>query len=217
MKQLVKYVPEILINYSSFVLLLPLSFILLDFKRFPPVLEALSYYVIAASITELVATVLWYFSINNLPLLHLYTAIELLLLTSFYTYLLAPYLNKWSKIIMISFIALATFNAMWLQSIFSFNTYARSLEALLIISYSLIFFFKEIKDPSGQSLFRKPTFWVNGGFLLYFSGNLILFLGSNSILSFGTTFNEVVWALHAVFYIFLYLFISTGLWMFHRR
>lgn len=217
MKQLFRYIPEILINYSSFVLLFPLYFVLVDFKRFPPVLESLSYYLITASITELVATGLWFFSINNLPLLHIYTPLELALLTWFYRHLLPPHLNKWAKRIVVGFIALAFINACWFQSIFSFNTYARSLEALIVISYSLVFFFKEISDPGGEVIFRKPAFWINGGFLLYFSGNLILFLGSNSILSFGPAFNELVWALHAVFYIFLYLFIGTGLWMFHRK
>ena len=57
-----------------------------------------------------------------------------------------------------------------------FDSTAASIEAILIIIYSLIFLFGQIKDPAILFVYNTKKFWVVSAFFIYFSSTLFLFL-----------------------------------------
>jgi drug/metabolite transporter (DMT)-like permease len=58
----------------------------------------------------------------------------------------------------------------------SFDSQSASLEAILIIIYSILFLYGQIKDPSVLFVYNTKKFWVVSAFFIYFSSTLFLFL-----------------------------------------
>ena len=58
----------------------------------------------------------------------------------------------------------------------TFDSLSASVEAILIIVYSIIFLYEQIKDPSVIYVYYAKKFWIVIAFFLYFSSTLFLFL-----------------------------------------
>jgi hypothetical protein len=57
-----------------------------------------------------------------------------------------------------------------------FDSLSASLEGILIIIYSIIFLYQQIKDPAVVYVYYSKKFWVVIAFFLYFSSTLFLFI-----------------------------------------
>jgi hypothetical protein len=170
-------------------------------------------YVVIVVIVQFLASILADQKINNLPLLHVYTPLEFLCIGWFYAIALRGFVlqrNIWGMII--GFGVLSVLNSIFLQDITTFNTYARSLQGILVIILSLMWCYRALSEMTISRLEDEPVFWVNTGFLLYFSGGVLLFAFSNYILQINRSLNMYIWGFHALFSVLLYIFISIGLW-----
>jgi hypothetical protein len=58
----------------------------------------------------------------------------------------------------------------------SFDSLSASVEALLIIIYSILFLYERIVDPSVAFVYQTKKFWIVIAFFLYFSSTLFLFI-----------------------------------------
>ncbi len=58
----------------------------------------------------------------------------------------------------------------------SFDSRAASVESILIIIYSLLFLYSQIKDPAILFVYNTKKFWVVSACFIYFSSTLFLFL-----------------------------------------
>jgi hypothetical protein len=58
----------------------------------------------------------------------------------------------------------------------NFDSLSASVEAILIIIYSLLFLYGQIKDPAILFVYNTKKFWVVSAFFIYFSSTLFLFL-----------------------------------------
>jgi hypothetical protein len=147
-----------------------------------------------------------------------YTLTEFILLYAFYDLLFANTFPKWLlRSIAISFVLFSVINSLFIQSIYTFNNYARALEALLLIIFALLCFYKiSLPAPHGVKA-STPVAWINAGILVYFSGGFTLFILSNYIIPMGSKLNYQIWAVHSFLSILLYSLISMGLWKAGRK
>ncbi|MFN0216172.1 MAG: hypothetical protein ACKVT2_18085 [Saprospiraceae bacterium] len=177
-------------------------------------MKAISCYVFLGGLTQISSSVISAQKHNNLWVLHLYTPLEFACIIWFYSIVLAGYIKKtWFLLLGLVFLVLSGFNSMFIQAIDSFNTYARSLEGFLTILLCLTWCYQTLVEMKIRQLEKDPVFWVNTGFLLYFSGTVLLFAFSNYIVDLNRALNLYIWAFHALFSILLYLFITVGLWV----
>jgi hypothetical protein len=58
----------------------------------------------------------------------------------------------------------------------SFDSLSASLEASLLILYSILYLYEQIKDPAVLFVYHSKKFWIVIAFLLYFSSTLFLFI-----------------------------------------
>lgn len=119
------------------------------------------------------------------------------------------------KILLGFFVLFAVLNAIFLQKIDTFNTYARGLESIIMIALSLLTFNKILVELDTRYPTKQPVFWVNTGVLFYFSGNLVVFVLSNYI-SNNNPLLLVAWGIHAILMAILNSFIAVGLWQTRR-
>ncbi|MES2389120.1 MAG: hypothetical protein V4543_14050 [Bacteroidota bacterium] len=162
-------------------------------------------YLVLSLLINIIAAVLAKFGLNNLPLLHFYTIAELCFVMLFFREIMQPkQVTKWIYTICIFFAVICVLNSLFLQSIYTFNSYTRSLEAILIIGFCITYLSgEEVISTSGIRLF--PAAWVSGGLLLYFSSSLIQFVFSNQLLTSAKSVQILIWDIHGVLLLITYL------------
>ncbi|NII27008.1 hypothetical protein HB364_18095 [Pseudoflavitalea sp. X16] len=210
---------QIIFSVAPYALAPPLLLGLWQFRALPGALRIITIHVLVAAVTELAATLLWHYRINNLFLLHIYTVEECGMLLWFYSYLWRERIPlRVFLYVFLSFLVFAVINSMLLQPLTQNNTYARSIEAVIMIACAIAFFYKMLSEARIHKPERSPYFWINTGLLIYFSGSLLLFTLSNYIR--GPEYKQLrmdIWTLHAFFNILLYTFITIGLWKQRRK
>ncbi len=163
------------ISVSS--VLLPAIIGLVKFSNLSKILKTLGIFLFIVIPIEGTATYLALNNMNNLTLLHGYTIIEFTFLSAmFYQSFDHKSLRKSTLALIVAFSAFAIVNAFFIQGIDQLNSYSRGTECVLIILMSLAYFYEIFKGMKILRLEQHPMFWVTTGALLYFSGNLLLFL-----------------------------------------
>ena len=206
------------LDYVQYVLILPFSIGIYNFKYCKNESKVVFLYVLLGIVFELISRVLAYLKFHNtLPLLHLYTVLEFSIIWLFYyRYFKIFYSQNGMKILLLLFVLFAIFNALFLQKIDTFNTYARGLESLILISLTLMAFNKIMVELDTRYPTNQPVFWINTGFLFYFSGNLVVFMLSNYFKN-DNQLLLVAWGIHAILMAILNCFIAIGLWKLRRQ
>lgn len=140
-------------------------------------LQVIFIYCLASFGTEILAPVLKNaFNISEFYLYASFTVIEYSLLTIFlYRSIQDPRLKYVPIIGSVAFFTLAVANFLH-RSSSNFDSWSASLEAILIIIYSIIFLYGQIKDPSILFVYNTKKFWVVSAIFIYFSSTLFLFL-----------------------------------------
>ncbi len=118
--------------------------------------------------------------INNMPLLHLYTMLEFVAFSLFYRVLFkeVSWLQKYFWHWVIAFTTLLVINSAFIESIYKFNSNAKTIIQIILIAYAVSYFFRAY----GKADFSKPLPFalamVNAGVVLYYSGSLFVFMFS---------------------------------------
>jgi hypothetical protein len=93
-----------------------------------------------------------------------------------------------------------------------FSPVQHFIEGVAVLTFVFHYFRREInRKVVTRHLERDPMFWVSTGLLLYFSGNLLIFLTSNVVLKYSPVISRHVWTIHAMLYTFLNVFYSIAL------
>ncbi|TKC08372.1 hypothetical protein FA048_14550 [Pedobacter polaris] len=147
---------------------------------------------------------------KNLPLLHLYTIVEAILILSYFrTLFTEPLIKKVLLYFTILFPILCIINFTFIQSIYTFNTYTRPLEAILITFFCLLYLYK---SGFTENWIQKPTSWFNIGILVYFPVVCIIFILSNYIVfvTKNKEMNLIIWYFHGAMSMIMYLAWGRG-------
>jgi hypothetical protein len=205
---------------SKYFALIAASFVLLptfigvkNFRYQDRDLRSLSLFLILSALTELVAIALFFYKINNFPVLHVFTLIEF----GFLSFLYSEHIHKliprnFIFTLVIVFTVFSVVNSLFLQSLFTFNTYARGIEFLIILFYAIVHIYLLNTENSG-TLLHMPMFWITLGIILYYASSFFAVLMVNLILP----QMNLVWALHNVFLLLHYLFFAKALWIHPRQ
>ncbi|PTX63695.1 hypothetical protein C8N46_101299 [Kordia periserrulae] len=199
---------------SSFGVLLPLCLALWKRRRLTSIQRKLLYLLIAICIVEAIANALWYRKENNLPVYHFYSIVECLLILNLYKEALKKLFSK--HVFMsagVIFTVFAIVNMLCFQALTTFNSNVTTTLGFLVIFLCLCYFYALLQEEIYSPLEKKPMFWINAGFLIYFSSNLILFFINNSMFTKPDAVSYLVWGLHAVVNIILMLFFTIAVWV----
>jgi hypothetical protein len=204
---------SIFFEYSNAIVFLPLLIAAINFKNYAKELKLIFYYLVLATVTQMLSFAFWKQSINNFPILHVYTIVEYLLLLWFYSVALKKFIPKYVFITLsIAFPVFSVLDSVYVESIYAFNTYGRSLEALIFIFLSISWFVKIVGEDEETRHFGKAINYINSGFLVYFAGSIAMFAYSSYVAQMSETHRVNVWTIHTVLAVQLYILIAIGLW-----
>lgn len=182
--------------------------------KWPSRLSPFGFLLLFSFVIEIASRILWFLKSNNLPVLHIYTLGEFILISWFYQKTL-PHIKIYQsnnfKLIIFAISALIILNTFFLQPIHLFNSYSKTLVQIIIIIYSMLFFFnyKEEEGIDDSMHYFYKSF--NSGVLIYYCGSLFIFMSSHLFL--GNKSNLTgLWAINALLYLIFQIIIITSLW-----
>lgn len=113
-------------------------------------------------------------------------------------------------IVSVAFIISTLYNSIW-----QFNTKGISLFYFMYIAYSILGFYNLLQQQKVIFLGRSDVFWINTAFLVYGSGNFLLFLFTDYLKSTNNDLFRILWStffliINIVFNILLALALSQN-------
>lgn len=150
---------------------------------------------------------------NNLPLLHLYTLGELLFMAFFYRSIFEPdsIHVRYFKWIVGGVAVLVIANSIFLQSIYSFNSYAKTLVQFLVILYSIEFAFTLSDRNEIAASNRQGLGVINFAILFYYCGSLFIFFFT-VIAEKMQEHYQILFDINVFLIVIFYVLILLGLW-----
>ncbi|RYU78045.1 hypothetical protein [Hymenobacter persicinus] len=95
-----------------------------------------------------------------------------------------------------------------------FSPVQHSIESITLLVLALLYLYKLSHGTAVRQLEREPMFWVSAGVLLYFAGDVLIFIFSNYLLQqYSRAVNIQVWAVHAVLFMILCSCYTIALWL----
>jgi len=209
-------IPEFIIIISHLPILITVSYGAFVYKELGNELKAFSYFLFLSGVIAFASLVFWFYSKNNMPLLHMYVAGGFFFLALFYQRVLNGFIDK--KVIygiLISFLIFTISNSLFIQPMTTFNSYALTIESVFIVILSILTYLlmmEEIVKKKRLGLARSLN-WINCGLFLYYSSNLLIFYFGNIMThSLSKEVNQYTWILHNFFMVIMYCCFFMGLW-----
>lgn len=209
-------VVRFIIIFTHVPIFLTVGFAALRYKKLGAELQVFAWFLFLSALIQGVSLILWFYKINNIPIVHLYTALGFISLAAFYAKVLRGFIQPrliWG--ITIAFTCYTLFNSLFVQRIFTFNSYALTVESILLVivtlSANMLFLEEAARARSGKLI--KSLRWINSGIFIYYSSNLLVFyFGDYFIRNFLPEISTYTWVFHAFFTVVMYICFFIGLW-----
>jgi hypothetical protein len=202
---------QLLSIVASFSWIIPLVIGLCRKKYFNASEKILLYLIGASALSDLVGITLQVQNINNMFVFHIYTVIEFTLISFFYIKVLTnTNITRFIVVLIFLFLGVAAYD--FIKNLDRLDDLSTTTESIIVMLYAILGFSSLLKNPVQSRVVAIPLFWFNTAFLIYFAGNLFLFIFSNYLQSHFKGRFDALWGIHSVMSIILYLLISTGFW-----
>ena len=209
-------VSKLIIIASHVPIFFAAGYALVIYRQLRHELKVFSWFLFLTGILQLISLLLWMKGINNLPLLHLYVLTSFVSLALFYDAIMKGFIHRQViRITIVLFVLASLLNSIFIQKIHTFNSYALTLESVLLIVLSLSTYIlllnKIIAEKKKEEI--KSINWINSGVFVYYSTTFLIFYFGDLIThSYSREFNRYTWVLHSFLSVIMYTCLITGLW-----
>ena len=174
--------PKLLIHVSALSVLFPILVSIRRYNGYDRIGQRLVSFLYLSALFDLAGLITASYKVNNLPLFHLFTLIEVLFFGWVYAQAFEQiWLKKITNGFTVIVASLIVYNALALEGVWQFNSITKTAESVLLIVLSLLLFRQLLLQNEVMFLDRHPLFWLNSGVLLYFAGNLFVFMLQHTI------------------------------------
>lgn len=173
-------------------------------------LKLILWLVISSVISDLLSLWLMNRRINTWPVINLFLLVQF----SF----LFQILGDQRKIILLRILFFACigfglYNFLFLQTPKALNSYTSYAAAILMIISALSFLYQLMNEIPVEKIQTLPLFWLAFGVLVYYGGNLFLFLFNNYLIAHLPKSHQTIWVLHNLLNITKNVFFFVTLWI----
>jgi hypothetical protein len=193
-------ISEIIRVASNVSVLLPLLLYLSRIKYASRPIHIIGVLIIVSGLCDVVGMFLLSSKQPTMALFNIYYAVMFLLLTWFYYEIL--FVNSRRVMIWIglavyvqSFVLITAF----VQSFLQYQTLMWVITAVILIIYSIAYFFHSISTITTSGYFGYSLIWINIGVMIYFGLNLFLFVMGNYVLTrLDPETSAMIWSSHNI-------------------
>ncbi len=191
-----------------------------NYFRFSKELKVISWYVVLSGIIQFSSQYLASLKENNMYLLHIFVPASFVCLSIFYQKVFRRFIHRnflwW---ILGLFVVFSIVNSICWQGIKTFNSYALSLESVLLIIYALSLFTLLLNESvrNEKRGMLSSLRWINSGILIYYASGLLIFYFGAFLTRFSSENFQISWLFHSFIYIVQFICISIGLWKYQKK
>ncbi len=155
-----------------------------------------------------------YYFENNLPFFHFYILVEGSFLIFIFSRLLESFIHRLIPKIMFGlYVSCWLVNVAFFDGPLGYPTSILAIEAVTLIAFASAWFFMVLKESKIVMPARTFGFWLSTGVLIFFSGNLLLFIFSNYTFSMENHVFRAIWDIHAILVLVIHAhFILAIIW-----
>ncbi|MDB4921274.1 hypothetical protein [Mucilaginibacter sp.] len=114
---------------------------------------------------------------NNYPILRIFILISMLFFTAIYYYaFIKTTLQKTIVILGLTAFLISIFNLFFVEGIWEYPSIANTILSVLLICFSLAYFYQLLNRQEFIHIEKQGLFWVNAGVLFYYAINTFLFM-----------------------------------------
>ena len=121
-------------------------------------------------------------------------------------------LVKYPQFIFVIFLAFDIIDYFFLRQDKSFNSTTTGIEAVLIITFCLYYFYEQLKEANTLLIYTTHDFWIIIGFLIYSSGTFFLYLYAETTLQ-DQAFRRQYVIINSVFFLLKNILFSIAMFM----
>lgn len=201
---------------SPIILLISVLIYLAKYNRLPSLIKTLGIFLLISIATEIFSKYLSFLKVNNLFLLHIFTLLEFISWSLFYKLLFKEKeeVQKYSWYFIITVSLLIIINTMFIEPYTGFNSNAKSLVQIILISYAIYYFFRSFGVVDFSQPINKAISFINFAVVLYYSGSLFIFMFSRFLMSDNVSniIQEGFWLLNALLNLVFQILILIAIW-----
>jgi len=135
-----------------------------------------------------------------------------LLLIIYYRAFNNPKIFRVFLVLAVLYVLFFTLNVILLQQE-KINSYTYVILAGVFVVLAVLFFYKLMKDLPTLEVYRLPMFWINVAVLVYFAGNLFLWIVSHYLVTVMNDNLRVYWSFHNFLNIFKNILFAVGFYV----
>lgn len=184
--------------YTTFCsVLVPIFFLLRRKQNFRvATIKILGLLLFASAFSDLLSyVVLKMGAKSNLVITNTYIIIQFLILSYIYHFLF-----KKKKIIYVAitlFVVFFIINVIVIQPYTEFQNWPRGVANMILIGYSMKYYFQLLDDMPRASIFRFYPFWLNTAVFYYFGSTFLIFISINYVMKTQSAdFSFQIWGFH---------------------
>jgi hypothetical protein len=162
---------------SSISGILPVLAAIYNYKHLDKVLKIAALFFLVSSVFDWMLELTKLVMTNNLPFTHFFCFISICFFAAIYYYaFFNPVFKKIVLILAAIVFLIAIYNVIFIESIWQFPSISMTVLSVLVIFFSLAYFYQLLNRQEFIHIEKQGLFWINAGVLLYFSINLFLFM-----------------------------------------
>jgi hypothetical protein len=212
-------IPTIISTASSISVVLPLAMYFIRMKNAARRIHIIGALVMVSAVCDIIGMILIMERSSTVVLFNTYYALLFLLLTWFYYEIL--FINTRRVLVWIGLaIYLQSFLlvTIYVQSFFEYQTLMWVITAIIMIIYSISYFFYSFSTISAGNIFSYTFIWINIGVMIYFCLNLFLFvMGSHVLTKLEPQVGALIWSSHNVNNILKNVLFAIGIYFYRRK
>lgn len=212
-------IPEIIRVVSNISVLVPLVFYLSRARHASRPIHIIGILTIISGLCDVIGMIMFSRGVPTAVLFNVYYMVLFLLLTWFYYRILFVNTRRimiWIglAIYLLSFILVT----LYVQNFMQYQTLMWLITAIIMIVYSIGYFFYSLTTINSSGFFGYSLIWINVGVMIYFCLSLFLFLMGNYVLTkLDPETSALIWSSHNINNILKNVFFAIGIFFFRKR
>lgn len=151
--------------------------------------------------------------INNGPVIHVYTVFVGIGWFLFYKEIInVPFIKSLILFVIIGLLLIFIGESFVFDKIFEANKFAYGFTSVVLVFFSLVFFFIRLETIQSKNEIFDYLFWINCAILIYFGSTIVLTIFEDLIAKCGAATFYSLWTIQLVSTVLFNFILAKGIW-----